>query len=167
MKIHYIFSRNKKVGSKVIAWASGLLLKDLEKTPSHGAILIEFSTSESIVFESTLESGVRLVPYSKWLNINELCYKITPKKQPSESEIFQEINNLWGKSYDFKGILYFAYCFVKVLYFKSKFPNKNKWESGDKFYCLEAMFNLTNYDKSGMVTPAKMCLDLMKRENNG
>jgi len=66
MKVDYLFSRNKKIGSKIISWASGLLIKDLEKVPSHVAILLD----EHLVMESTLTTGVRAVPYSYWKKIN-------------------------------------------------------------------------------------------------
>mgnify|MGYP006921285106 CR=1 FL=1 len=56
MKIHYLFSRNKKVGSRLISWASSFFVKDLGKNiPSHIAILID----DRFVIESVLEGGVR------------------------------------------------------------------------------------------------------------
>lgn len=164
MIIRYVFSRNQKYGSKLISWAGGLLVKDLEKLPSHGCILIEFSDSyEGIIFESTFDSGVRLVPFSAWLTHNEICYIITPKVQPDRNKVLSIISRVWGKKYDFPGILYFALCFIRFILFKKCFPKINKWSSENKYFCLEAMFEITNYEKSGMATPAKMCSDLLKR----
>lgn len=168
MTIRYVFSRNKKYGSRLISWASGLLIKDLDKVPSHGCILIEFTdTSEGIIFESTFDSGVRLVPFSAWLTHNEICRVITPKIQPDKNDVLSQISKMWGKKYDFPGILYFVLSFVGFVLFKRPFSKNNNWSSRDKYFCLEAMFEITNYEKSGMATPAKMCSDLLKREANG
>lgn len=164
MTIRYIFSRNPKIGSKLISWAGGLLIKDLDKLPSHGCILIEFDDcSEGIIFESTFASGVRLIPYSTWLTHNEICYQITPKEQPDKQKVLSVISNIWGKPYDFPGILFFSLCFIRYYLFKTSFPKVNLWSSDNKYFCLEAMFDITNYEKSGMATPAKMCSDLLKR----
>jgi hypothetical protein len=165
MKIHYMFSRNKKIGSKLISWSGGLLVKDLEKIPSHGCILIEFvDSSEGIIFESTLDAGVRLVPFSAWLTHNEVCYMITPKEQPNMNKVLGIVSKMWGKKYDYPGILYFALSFIALIVFKRPFPKSNNWSSRDKYFCLEAMFEICEYEKSGMATPAKMCSDLLKRE---
>jgi 23S rRNA pseudouridine2604 synthase len=75
--ISYLFSRNKKIGSRLISWASGLLVKDLRKVPSHMAVLVEMdSLPEGLVIESVFDAGVRIVPYKSWLRLNELCYKV-------------------------------------------------------------------------------------------
>ena len=66
MKIYYIYSRNKLIGSRLISWASGLLIKDLEKIPSHVGILVE-GKRFSLVVESVVGSGVRIIPYESWL----------------------------------------------------------------------------------------------------
>lgn len=163
MKLYYLFSRNKKLGSRLIAWASGLLIKDLEKVPSHVAILMEFEgVKESFVAESVLESGVRLIPLSVWLERNELCYKIPCKQIRTIDEIFGILNSIWGKKYDWMGIAFFTLSFLKYLLFKKAFPEKNEWQNEEKFFCSEAAGKLSNYEKTGMATPAKMCSDFLK-----
>lgn len=169
MKLYYLFSRNEKIGSKLISRASGLLVKDLEKIPSHIAMLLEFDNIEELfVAESTLESGVRIIPYSVWLQHNELCYKIPCSESIHPNKVFEIFNTIWGKKYDWPGIGYFAICFVKHLLFRIDFPKENKWQSDDKFFCSEAISTITNYTKAGMATPAKMCSDFLKmRVQNG
>ena len=163
MKLYYLFSRNKKIGSKIIAWASSLLVKDLEKIPSHMAILIEIpDCNEQFVFESTLESGVRIIPYSNWIVINEECYKISCVKQRSIDDIFSHVNRLWGKKYDWGGIAFFGYSFLKHYLFNTPFPNENAWQSNGKYFCNELGGEIAEYDKYSMVTPAKMCSDFLK-----
>lgn len=163
IQLYYIFSRNQKIGSKIIAWASGLLVKDLEKVPSHMAMLIEIENfPESFVLESTLESGVRIVPYKNWLEINEECYKITCQKERNLKEILTYVHEYWGKKYDWPGIAYFAWRFFLHLVFKVDFPEKNAWQSDDKYFCNELGGEISGYEKYSMVTPAKMCSDFLK-----
>lgn len=157
MKVEYLFSRNKKVGSRLIAWASGLLIKDLEKIPSHVAVLVD----DMFVIESVMHSGVRIVPFSRWLEINEVCYKIYAGEKCA-TEIGKEYESSWNKGYDWQGICFFAICFVRHLLFKHEFPKENKWQQDDKFFCTEFAAGLSNYQKHTMTTPAKMCSDLLK-----
>lgn len=162
MKVYHLFSRNQKYGSKLISWASGLLIKDLQKVPSHVAILIEIeNVKESLVLESVLESGVRIVPYSCWLKHNEECYRIQHTKSKNLDQIFEQFNEIWNKGYDWMGILYFGCCFIRNFLFKTPFPKTNKWQSKDRFFCTEAAAKLDGYDNYSMTTPAKMCSDLL------
>lgn len=164
MNVSYLFSRNKKIGSRAIAWASGLLIKDLEKTPSHMAILIEFDNLlESIVLESTLDSGVRIVPYTNWLKINELCYKIPSNKKHDLNDILQTVVDYWGKKYDWGGIAYFAFRFLLHFFFKTPFPKENAWQCNSKFFCNELCGEIAEYQGYSMATPAKMCSDFLKQ----
>lgn len=168
MKLHYLFSRNKKIGSRLISWASGLLLPDMQKVPSHVAILMSFDgVEESFVAESVLESGVRLVPYSTWKSLNEECYKIPCQTQFRDiNEVFSVLTSIWGKKYDWKGLSFFALCFVRHLLFKTQFPKENKWQCDDRYFCTEAAAKLSGYEKHSMTTPAKMCHDFLKVELN-
>lgn len=159
MKVHYLFSRNKKIGSRLISWASGLLVKDLEKIPSHVAVLLD----EHFVMESTLKGGVKCVPYSYWKTQHEECYKILCKKTyETREDIKESFETVYGKGYDYLAILFFAWCFVKHLLFKIPFPQENGWQSDDKFICTEFAGRLSNYKKYSMTTPAKMCSDFLK-----
>lgn len=161
-KLYYLFSRNQKIGSKIISWASGTLVKDLEKVPSHMAILIEVNGIPDLVFESTLSSGVRIVPYKNWLEINEECYKIPCIKQRKVDEIFNLVHEYWGKKYDWLGILYFIPCFIAHFLFKVPFPKENAWQQENRYFCNELGGEIAGYEKYSMVTPAKMCSDFLK-----
>ena len=158
MKIYYIYSRNKLIGSRLISWASGLLIKDLEKIPSHVAVLVE-GKKFSLVFESVLSGGVRIVPFTKWLEKNEICYQIEETRDVSP---FGYINSLWGKGYDYPGIIYFAWRFVLYFLFKAPFPKTNRLESKSRFFCNELVGEMYGYKNYSMVTPAKMCSDMLK-----
>lgn len=162
MKLYYLFSRNKKIGSKLIAWASGFLVKDLDRVPSHMAILIDVGLNESFVFESTLETGVRIIPYTNWLKINEECYKIPCPQTRNLEHILGKVNEYWGRKYDWYGIAYFALCFIGHLVFKRPFPKDNAWQQEDAYFCNELGGEIAEYPKYSMVTPAKMCSDFLK-----
>lgn len=164
-KIYYLFSRNPLIGSRLIAWFSGLLVSDLEKIPSHMAVLVEQEGSVPLVFESTFASGVRIMPYSNWLTINEECYKIPCGKIRSQEEVFGLVKEYWGKKYDWQGVLYFVPCFISHLFFKTPFPKVNKWQQEDRYFCNEIGGILANYPNYSMVTPAKMCLDFLRMQN--
>ena len=131
------------------------------------AILIEEEGKESLVFESTLETGVRIVPYSNWLEINEECYKIMCPKIKTHEEIWGQVKNYWGRKYDWKGIAFFALCFAGHIVFKIKFPKENFWQSDDKYFCNELGGQIAGYEKYSMVTPAKMCSDFLKMVSHG
>jgi len=163
IKLYYLFSRNEKIGSKLTAWASGLLVKDLEKVPSHMALLVEIeNSSTSMVLESVLDNGVRLIPYSKWQEINEECYRVECKEKHTLEEIFKWCHEYWGKKYDWPGIAYFAWRFFLHLVFKLDFPKENAWQSDSKYFCNELGGEIAGYMKYSMVTPAKMCSDFLK-----
>jgi hypothetical protein len=162
INLYYLFSRNQKIGSRLIAWASGLLVKDLEKVPSHMAVLIEQDGYEPLVFESTLEANVRIIPYKNWLQINEECYKVKCPKERTTSEVFAHVYKLWGKKYDTGGIAFFALCFLAHILAKVPFPKDNAWQSDNKYFCNELGGLIAGYVKYSMVTPAKMCSDFLK-----
>lgn len=166
VKLSYLFSRNNKAGSKLIAWASGLLVKDLEKVPSHMALLIESEhLPEPLVLESVLEAGVRIVPYTNWKQLNEECYKIQCPSNKTLEDIFALVREYWGKKYDWPGIAFFALCFIGHFLFKLPFPKDNAWQSDNKYFCNELGGKLAGYEKYSMVTPAKMCSDFLRMTN--
>lgn len=160
--VSFLFSRNPQIGSRLIAWGSGLIVKDLEKVPSHVAVLMTMPEGYQFVMESVLSSGVRIVPFEYWVKRNEVCYHVIPTKPIPLSEPMAIMENIYGKKYDWGGILFFALCFVNHLLFKSPFPTQNLWEDPNKYFCSEAAFKLTDYGKAGMATPAKMCSDMIK-----
>ena len=72
MKVDFLFSRRDKIGSKLISWAAKYENLGLRDNPSHAAILI----NGKFVIEAVMGSGVRIVPYFKWKEINEELYRI-------------------------------------------------------------------------------------------
>lgn len=158
MKIHYLFSKNSKLGSRLISWASGLLLPEMQNVPSHVAVLID----DHFVVESTFATGIRCIPFSEWLKLNQICYIIKEPKEKSMDEIHAVFSSVWGKSYDWPGILFFALCFIRHFLFKTKFPYDNKWQDNNRYFCTEFAGVVSGYHKHSMTTPAKMAYDMLE-----
>ena len=157
MKIDYLFSRNSLIGSRLICWGSAFLTEGLEKVPSHVAILLD----DSFVIESTMTSGVRVIPYNKWLEINEELYKI-PTENRTINDVKELLFEMWGKKYDKCGLFYFGWCVLKFMLFKDPIPCINRREREDYFFCTEFAGRLAGHNYS-MTTPAMLC----KRMLNG
>lgn len=158
MKVDFIFSRRNKIGSKLIAWASKYENLELENAPSHGAILL----NKRFVIESVMGSGVRLVPYFKWAEINEELYRI-PSDDITKDFLDRELLTVWGKPYDWRGILYFACCYLALILFKKPLPEKNKWERPSHLFCIELIGRLSGTYYS-MTSPAQMCKRLLEKK---
>lgn len=166
MKVEYLFSRSKGIASNLIRWASSHQdLKNIEKEniPSHVAVLL----NDTFVIESVFGKGVRLIPYSQWKKKNIELYKIPcTHEYRSSAEIFSHLFEVWGKPYDWLGILYFSYRFIRKIYFKKELGNVNKWERSTHFFCIEFAARLSGSDYS-MTTPAKLCDDWLQDVKNG
>ena len=127
------------------------------------ALLVEIEgMPDSFILESVLESGVRIVPYSNWKEINEECYRVACKQKRTTEEIMAWVHKYWGRKYDWLGITYFAWRFFLRLAFKADFPKDNAWQSEEKYFCNELGGEISGYEKYSMVTPAKMCSDFLK-----
>ena len=154
--MHVLFSRNEKCGSKLISWASSKEhLTNVKVPPSHVAVLID----DTIVVESTLSSGVRMLPYNSWSEINEELYKI--ECDCPNDDIKGGLELVWGKKYDWMGILYFAWRYLGLILLKKPLPSVNRWQSSSKYFCTEYA-GLILGKKLSMISPAKLCDELLE-----
>lgn len=155
--VHYLFSRNNKIGSKIISWGTEHLEPSIYNTPSHAAILV----NNRWVHESTLETGVRVISYQKWLEINEEVAKIpctkTSRDYSEIKNIFQEIRD---KKYDYPGVIYMGGYVAANKYFDVDIPKENKWESSNKYFCCEAVQKLAGLEPASMKAPVQMMVEL-------
>lgn len=162
MSVYAVFTRNKKIGSRLIAAASNRLLDGrLARTPSHCGILIDEGVN-IYVLDSTLTAGVRYIDIADFVKENEILYTVRLKITPEE--VYKAIPDLKGKGYDWLGLAYFAAKIASHLLFKTKIPNDNKWESDKKYFCNELLGEVIKYPRYSMVTPAKMMVDLIERK---
>lgn len=163
MKVEYVFSRRDKWGSKLIAWGSSYEKLDIKDMPSHVGVLL----NGDIVVESTFFSGVRLVPYSEWLQLNEELYRLPcAQEYRSSDDTLKKAFSLWGRGYDWAGIMYFAWSFLMLILFDKPMPKRNLWQKYDKYFCTEFVAMLVDEDFS-MSTPAKICDTWLKEMASG
>lgn len=166
MKVDYLFSRNEKIGSKLIAWGSSLFPDHTTmlngNIPSHVAVLL----NDTFVIEAVASQGVRIIPYTEWLKHNELLFEIPCRAKNTMETVQELLFEMYGKKYDWLGILFFTHAMIENYLFGTILPKTNKWEREDYFFCTEFAARLKGYNYS-MTTPAKMCNDLLKvRKNN-
>lgn len=159
VKLDYLFSRNEKMGSKLISWA-GSKLVPLDKVPSHVAILV----NEKWVLESTLDKNVRVIGYNAWLELNEELYKVSGGDL--EFDLIKSLYKaLEGHKYDWGGIAYYAIRFALYYAFKLPIPYKNLLQSENKYFCCEVIGKLNNINYS-MTAPVEVYIELKAKNNN-
>ena len=163
MKIDYLFSKNKKVGSRLISWAASFeKLSNIAIAPSHVAVLIE----NTFVIESVATSGVRIIPYTEWSKINEELEKIPVYSEINRSTLQSSLYSVFGKSYDWTGILFFAWRYLGLIVLNKAMPSVNRMNNKKKFFCTEFAGRLESKDYS-MMSPAKLCSVLKLRAIKG
>jgi hypothetical protein len=171
VQVEYLFSRNKKVGSKLISFFSNLVLKEKPrsiknlKVPSHVCVLV----NKRWVHESTLETGVRVISFERWLENNELLYRVGSNyKTVNYGTVKLILKRLRGKPYDYPGVLYFSFRVFLYLLLGVPIPKKNAWHSRNRYFCCELVGKLTGEDYE-MTTPVQMLknfLDINRLRSN-
>lgn len=158
VKVHYLLSKNNKIGSRFIAWGTKHLTPEIKDTPSHIAVLI----NERWVHESTLETGVRVISYKKWLEINKEVAKVRCAQEYREYNEIKEIyRSIQNKDYDWLGVLYLGIHVCLNKFFGKKLPKTNKWQKDNKYFCSEAAEKLTGIPSTGMETPTQFLRKLL------
>jgi len=153
MKIVYVFSSNKKIGSKLISRASSYFDRDVRKAykstpvPSHVAVILD----DMFVIESTLSTGVRVIPLSSWLSNNTVIQSV--QSTSNTDKVSSALLSVWGAKYDWLGILYFA-CKLLI----PGLPKENKWQNSRKYFCTEFAARLSGTKPD--VTPARLYMEL-------
>jgi hypothetical protein len=153
VRITYLFSKNKKIGSHIIRLGSYLINNydfDFNNIPSHVAILID----ETYVVESVMSCGVRIIPYNHWLEHNIQIMKLAANsivEQPRDL-MFE----MWGKPYDKLGVLRFAIDILVSKLFKLPMTDKNEWEQEDSFFCTEFASRIYDGNTGSTRTPVQL-----------
>lgn len=155
--IVYIFSNNKKIGSRFISWGTAFLVPSIKNTPSHVAVLI----NEKWVVESVLESGVRVISYKEWKSKNNEVAKITSKEVFTMDQIKAVFRPLKNKKYDWSGVIYFSYRVALKKFLNISIPKHNKFNHKDKYFCCEVVSKLTGQSYE-MVSPVELMDKLLK-----
>jgi len=98
------------------------------------------------IYESTMETGVRVIKYIDWLNINEEVFKSKEIEGFDYNNIKPKINKLKESKYDYLGVIYYSLCVLMKLIFKKPIPKLNRWQSNNKYFCCELIGEVTNED---------------------
>jgi len=159
VSVHAIFSHNHLIGSKLIANGTKHLAQSLNVKASHTAVLI----NERWVHESTGHSGVRVISYDLWKQINTEVGRVQLESREYQ-EIADEFRKIKDKNYDYPGVIYLGLCIVPT-FFGLKLPEKNKWESPNRFFCCEVLGKLTG-QYYGMSSPIQILDKLQNGKNN-
>jgi hypothetical protein len=143
--VHYLFSKNEKIGSRIIVEGTAYLESELNKdteVPSHVAILV----NNKWVFESTLETGVRRISYEKWLEINSEVAKYKCTTYRTLEEVINYFRSIKDKKYDYIGATYFGYRILLNKLLSKPIPEINTLEDEDKYFCCEVMGKMLGLD---------------------
>ena len=158
-KVAYVASRKRDlknyVGSRIIAWGTKGLEPELEPC-SHLCIILK----KTLVIESTMTDGVRIIPYSHWIKENEVVHAFDKPYEGRLSQYIPELmDKIWGKKYDCLGIVYFSWRVALWRFLRRPLPKVNKWDNPDKRFCVEIFGN-----KLSMTSPIQMVANWDKNE---
>ena len=144
MIVQELFSKRE---GDFFSWLIRFATKPLAKKtpfkniPSHNCI-----RKGHFVYESTFFSGVRIIPFESWNKVNTIV-GVNQRSIPiSDSQFEKVFVDIWGKKYDWKGILYFGFSLVRFRLFGKKIPKVNKWNDRNKYFCSEASGKLFGID---------------------
>lgn len=149
VSVDALFSRNKLIGSRIIAAGSSHLEPSIKKTPSHVAILI----NKRWVHESTGKDGVHVSSLDKWQTHHEEVGRVSLQSEEYQ-DIADRYRNISGRKYDYLGVSYLG-LWIAASKFGAKIPRINKWESKVKYFCCEALGYLTK-EYYGMSAPVQI-----------
>ena len=144
MIVQELFS---KKNNSFFSWAIRMFTKPLVKhlefarIPSHVSI-----RKGQFIYESTFFSGVRVLPFDVWKKTNVIIDIRKKSIVFTESQFEKVFVDIWGKKYDWKGVLFWALCVIKFVAFKKPIPKRNKWNHPDKYFCSEANGRLFGLD---------------------
>lgn len=162
MTVRALFSYNHKIGSYLIR--AGSYLFDTSaltwaNIPSHTALLV----NDYWVIESVMHGGVRVVPYSNWKSIN-IQVASCPVTEFAENPT-DLLTEIWGRSYDKLGLLYFVYAILRTKIFAKNMPVQNKFENDNKFFCVELVGRCLGIANYSTITPAELMAQLLENKS--
>lgn len=158
MKIEYLFtkSRENKIGSRLISWSTGKLHPEIAPC-SHVAVKLG-----PIVIESTLTNGAQIQPYSEWIKHHKVIHAFKCPENRKAINVIQDVFRAsWGRSYDYKGILYFSWRMLGFIVLKRPLCQVNRWQSDNKYFCVEMIEKITgeNYQMTSPIQLVKTWKD--------
>jgi hypothetical protein len=133
VSIHFLFTKNSLIGSKLIRWGLG-------ERSSHFAIGFDLSSgNRGVIFHSNFH-GLGIAWAKDFLAKNEVVYELEPVlglKLESEERLYQAIVKNYGKPYDYKGFLFFAFSAIWNKITGKKISKTNPWADSKALLCTE------------------------------
>ena len=159
--IKFLYTKNSKIGSKLIRFASKYRGQKIDDVPSHFSILIY----EWLVIESTLGAGVKIGFIGDFLPKHDVLACFRPKN--NQREYFQRTKSMtsriYNKSYDFMGAIYLGFFQMLNTHFGVKMPERNKFDSANRYFCNELYGYISGKDMS-MEHPNSLMLEMERNE---
>ena len=157
--VSFLYSNNKKCGSKLISWATRDHGQSLQETPSHFSILLY----DWLVIESTLAFGLEPKLYSKFKDHNNIIAQFAPKDGKRDAALIAKktADKNRNANYDFAGALFLGWHAIMRFHFDKPLPKVNRFDSAKDFFCNEIYADLYGGDVS-MKHPNWLMKDMMK-----
>jgi len=156
VSVDALFSRNNKIGSKLIAKGTKHLESAIPET-SHVSVLI----NKRWIHEAT-GAGVKVISYDLWKTIHTEVNRIQLSNREYQ-EIADQFRLIKDKNYDYPGIFFLGICIIPT-FIGIPLPKKNLWESTNRYFCCEVLGYLTN-KYYGMSAPCQILAKLLKDSN--
>jgi hypothetical protein len=159
--ISFLYTNNKRCGSKLISWATRDHGQLVSETPSHFSILLY----DWLVIESTIAYGLAPKLFAKFKEHNTIIAQFAPKTDKKRAvEIAKNMaNRNHSAKYDYAGALYLGWHAMMRFNFKRPLPKTNRFDSAKDFFCNEIYKDLYGGDVS-MKHPNWLMKDMMKDE---
>jgi len=129
--MRFLFTKNGKIGSKLIRWGSG-------EDCSHFILGLD---SPNKVLESRLGLGFTEDDYAGALARNTVVHCLEARVTPEQSQrLYASVySHCAGKKYDENGLLWWAAVCLGRKLFGLPVPARNQWEDKGRFYCVEIL----------------------------
>lgn len=159
--IKFVYTKNKRIGSKIIRFFTRMNGQSTSEIPSHFSIMVY----DWLIIESTLSSGVKVGFASEFLPKHEVVACFRPMN--NQREYFLKAKKMTGKiysgKYDFMGAIYLGLMQMLNTLFGMKMPKNNKFESGNRYFCNELYSFISNKNVS-MEHPNSLMLEMKRNE---
>jgi hypothetical protein len=143
----FLFTRSKKIGSRLIRWA-------LSEPVSHVAVVFDEKERENnhnglgIVFHSTFSGGCSFDWFGSFLNTHKVVFALKPKNHfglMSEEQVYQAIvQNFYGSKYDWRMFLEFSFYALRKKLSGKPIPQISRLGRKKEMLCTELARKITD-----------------------
>lgn len=144
--------------SKCSSFPSWMIRKGTNSDMSHTALEFDGQVVHSDFW------GLRSQTSEQYRKENTIVVALDNDTTPQDDAI--KMNNLFNayksNSYDFGGMVFLAICILFHLWFGTRIPKKNLWQTTGLFICTEWVSDYVDGSEDSMATP----IDLYKKLKN-